>query len=84
MNDVELVEVDRQEYAGNNCLFSTGLVFGHEYETIYLRLEKDGDGPHTILMRTDEAARISAMLSNAVWSSLMKEILDADDDNALS
>jgi hypothetical protein len=66
---METVEVERQIYTGNNCTFSSGLVFDpDEIETIYLRVQKDGDEPYTLYLRTDEAARIAALLSNAIWS----------------
>lgn len=61
-------EVDRQEYTGNNCIFSAGHVDGHEVDTIYLRMVKDGEEPTTLLLRVDEAARIAALLTNTIWS----------------
>lgn len=73
---MEISEVDSQTYTGNNCIFSSGLVFDPDgIETIYLRVQKDGDQPHTLYLRTDEAARIAALLSNAIWSLEMRKIL---------
>ena len=71
---MELVEVDSQEYRGNNCVFSSGLVFGQDPDVIYLRWQKDSDGPHTLLLRPDEAMRIAALLANACWSWEVRKI----------
>lgn len=67
-------EVVRQEYAGNNCVFSAGFVEGDykpEVDTTYLRLEKDGVEPTTILLRPDEMQIIAWLASGVVWSHLM-------------
>ena len=78
MKEVEIAEVDSQEYSGNNCVFSSGLVYGQEPDTIYFRWTKDGDGPHTLLLRPDKAMRIAALLANASWSQIMNDILAQD------
>ena len=71
---MELYEVDSQEYAGNHCVFSSGLT-NHPIDTIYLQWRKDGDEEgYTLFLRPDEATRIAALLSNAVWSQLVKEL----------
>ena len=79
LQPVELEEVDQQVYDGNGCVFSSGLAFGAEPDVIYFRWGRPGDGPHTLLLRPDEAARIAALLSNAVYSWEMKALLDASD-----
>jgi hypothetical protein len=40
--------------------------------TIYLRLEKDGVEPTTLLLRPDEAQSIAWVASGAVWAHLME------------
>lgn len=75
---METIEVDSQTYTKNNCIFSSGLVIDpDEIETIYLRVQRDGDAPHILYLRTDEAARIAALLANAIWSLEVKRILDS-------
>lgn len=75
MDTVEIIEVDSQEYQGNNAVFSSGLVFGQEPDVIYFRWQRDGDGPHTLLLRPDEAARIAGLIANAVWSWEVRKLL---------
>lgn len=62
-------EVDSQSY--RDCKLSSGLVWGHPHDDIYLKFERDGEEPTTIYLRQDEAARICALLANAVWSAEM-------------
>ena len=71
-------ETIRQEYAGNNCIISTGYVEGKNkppVDTLYLRLEKDGVDPTTLLLRPDEMQSIAWVASGVVWSHLMNEKL---------
>ena len=62
-------EILKQEYVGNNCIFSAGFVSGHEVDTMYIRLEKDGKEPEIILLRPDEMACIAWLASGVLWSS---------------
>lgn len=67
-------EVHRQEYNGNNCVFSAGFVSGEgkpECDNIYLKLEKDGVEPTLLLLRPDEAQIIAWLLTGVIWSHLM-------------
>ena len=68
MDELTYSEVDSQFYAGNDCSFSSGIVGGHPVDTIYLKMEKDGEEATVLHLRTDEAVRIAALLCNAVWS----------------
>lgn len=70
--EVETHEVFTQEYAGNGCTFSFGLVEGHPVDTIYAQWEKDGIEPYQILLRRDEAMIIIHGLSAALWSEEMR------------
>jgi hypothetical protein len=67
-------EVLRQEYSGNNCVFSAGFVDGHEGDTMYLKFEKDGVEPEIIHLRPDEMACIAWLASGVLWSSEMEKI----------
>jgi hypothetical protein len=73
-NGLVYTEVVQQKYAGNNCVFSAGFVEGEnkpKEDTIYIRLEKDGVGPTTLLLRPDEAQILVWIASGVVWSHLM-------------
>lgn len=65
-----LIQLTRQEFEGNNAAFSAGAVEGHEVDTLYLKLEREGEEPITILLRADEAASLIWCLSGALWSEL--------------
>jgi hypothetical protein len=81
-NGLTYTEVARQEYGGNNCVFSAGFVEGEskpEVDTVYLRLEKDGVGPTTLLLRPDEMQSIAWLCSGTVWSHLMNEKHERED-----
>lgn len=69
---IEYTETIRQEYTGNNCIFSGGSIKGHKYDTVYLKFEKDGRDPFTVLMTPDEMAGIAWIASGVCWSELMK------------
>jgi hypothetical protein len=69
-------ELIRQEYGGNNCAISAGLVEGDnkpEIDIHYLRLEKDGVEPTLLLLRPDEMQSIAWCASGVIWSHLMAQ-----------
>jgi hypothetical protein len=73
-NGLIYTETIRQEYGNNNCVISAGFVEGDgkpEVDIIYIRLEKDGVEPKTLLLRPDEAQIIAWVASGVVWSHLM-------------
>lgn len=73
---LQFEEVVRQEYTGNSCIIRAGFVTGESKppeDTIFLRLEKDGVVPTTLLLRPDEAQSIAWCAAGAIWSHLMKE-----------
>jgi len=71
MSDYKLREVLHQQY--QNCEFSAGLVDGHpDDDTIYLKLQREGEGSTTILLRRDEAMSVIWVLSGALWSEAME------------
>lgn len=79
-NGLTYTEMIRQEYGGNNCVFSAGFVEGEnkpDEDTCYLRLEKDGVEPTVLLLRPDELQCLAWVASGAVWSHLMDEKHDA-------
>lgn len=67
----KLEEVIRQEYGGNNAVFSGGFVKGDDVDTMYIRLEREGDEPTTILLRPDEMASIAWIATGVLWSQEM-------------
>jgi hypothetical protein len=70
---LEYTEVLRQEYSHNCCVFSAGFVSGHSYDTVYIRLERDGEEPTILLFRPDELAVIAWLASGVLWSKLAEE-----------
>lgn len=70
----QYTELIKQEYTANNCRFSGGTVEGHPVDTLYLRLEKDGENKTEILLRRDEVAAIAWICSGLLWSSLIDEV----------
>jgi len=70
-------EIAKQEYGVNNCKISAGFVKGRgkaKVDTVYVRLEKDGEEPTTILLRPDEAQAIAWVSAGVVWSHLMERV----------
>jgi len=59
-------ELIRQAY--QNCVFSAGLVEGHPVDTMYLKLERNGQTDTFLLLRPDEAAALAWCLTGALWS----------------
>src|SRR6266516_1328616 len=53
-DDLELREVTAQPY--ENCKISAGFVSGHPVDTLYLKLERDGEQPTIFVFRPDELA----------------------------
>jgi hypothetical protein len=64
--DLVFVELIVQAYA--NCAFSAGAVEGHEKDSLYLKLERDGQTDLLLLVRPDEAAAIAWCMTGALWS----------------
>jgi hypothetical protein len=74
MAKLEYAEVDAQPY--EDARFSSGLVYGHPVDEVYLKFEREGEEPTTIVLRRDEAVRVAALLANAVWSLLTRKNMD--------
>jgi len=71
---LEFKEIIRQEYSGNDCIVRGGYVEGKNkppVDTIFLRLEKRGTSPTTLLLRPDEMQAIAWVASGTIWSYLM-------------
>lgn len=75
---IEYAEVDAQPYT--DARFASGLVHGHPVDEVYLKFEREGEEPTTIVLRRDEAVRVAALLANAVWALLLAPIGEAVDD----
>jgi hypothetical protein len=67
-----------QEYTVNNCKIMAGFVSGHPIDTVFLRLEKDGESPTTLLLRPDELQAIAWVAAGAVWSHLMDGLKEGE------
>jgi len=61
-----------------DCTFSAGLVEGIEPDTLYLRVQRDGEEPLTLFLRPDEVLALVWVASGALWSA---EMLALDDDD---
>ena len=74
--DTEIIyqEISRQEYTGNSCVFSAGFAEGHAIDTMYLRLERPDAEEVTLLLRPDEMAIISTLLTGVLWSWLVAHV----------
>lgn len=68
-------ELVRQEYTGNNCVFSGGAVEGapHPDDVYYLRWSKDGVEPTTLLLRPDEVAAVAWLCAGLLWGHTIEE-----------
>ena len=66
----KFTEIIRQEYTGNNCIFSGGTVVGSKVpeDTMYIRWEKDGVEPTMILMRPDEIAVVNWICAGLLYT----------------
>lgn len=73
-------ELIRQEYGVNHCVFSGGYVDGDPVDTVYLKLEKDGAEPTTILLRPDEMQALAWICNGVLWSESMARLMDERDD----
>jgi len=73
---MKLTELIKQEYGGNNCKISAGLVSGKDVppeDTVYLKLEKDGVEPTLLLLRPDELQAIAWCATGVNWSVLLEQ-----------
>lgn len=70
--ELTYTELIRQEYS--NMHFSAGTVEGHPVDTLYLRIEREGDHVLFVLLRPDEAAAIAWCMSGVVWSDLLAKL----------
>ena len=64
-------ELASQPYA--NCKFSAGAVHGIDLDTLYLRMERDGDeASPTWFLRPDELAALLWVGMGAMWSAVLE------------
>lgn len=63
-------EVVRQAYT--NSAFSAGMVDGHPVDTLYLKLERNGNTDTFLLLRPDEAAALGWCLTGVLWSEALQ------------
>jgi len=73
---IKLLELLRQEYAGNGAAFSAGFVEGHPVDTMYIRFERPDEEEYCIALRPDEMAVIANMITGVLWSWLVEHVED--------
>lgn len=62
-----------------DCVFSAGLVAGLGVDTIYFKVQREGDSePYILFLRPDEAQAIAFVVSGALWSQQTIE-MDLED-----
>lgn len=59
-----------------DCTFSAGLVSGIEPDTMYSRLDRDGEELLTLFLRRDEMLAIAWSMLGALWSAEMIDQAD--------
>ena len=66
-------EIAADEYNGNHCRISAGLVEGHDHDALYFRLEKEQDPDREvfILVRPDEMAALASVCSETLREWLL-------------
>ena len=65
-------EIAAQPYT--DAKFSAGFVSGHPVDTMYLRFERDGQEPTTVLLRPDEMAAVMHVTAGVLWSHCIAEV----------
>lgn len=81
-NGFRFIEMCRQEYGGNNCVFSAGLIENHPIEQAYLKWEKDGDRGGMLMLRADELAAIAWVANGAIWGGLYNQFEKKEDEES--
>lgn len=64
----------------SNMTISAGLVAGIEPDTVYLRLERDGQQATTLFLRPDEMLAVIWVASGTLWSAEMLSMDEEDVD----
>lgn len=72
----KLLEVMRQEYAGNGAVFSSGFIEGHPIDTMYIRFQRPNDDETCIALRPDEMAIVANLVTGVLWSWLVDHVMD--------
>jgi len=70
--DLTFVELIRQDYT--NCSFTGGTVDGHDVDTLYIQLKKDGFVTTQLLLRPDEVAALAWIASGLLFSELIDKV----------
>lgn len=72
MSNYVCTELIKQEYS--NCAFTAGSVEGAGVDTVYMKIERDGETDAFLLLREDEALAIAWTLIGACWSKRMETV----------
>lgn len=73
---IKLLELLRQEYAGNGAAFSAGFVEGHPVDMMYIRFERPDEEEYCIALRPDEMTVIANIITGVLWSWLVAHVED--------
>jgi hypothetical protein len=71
INGVKVIFHKAENQAYSNAIFSAGLIENHPIEKVYIKFERFGEEPETIVMRRDEALALMYSLIGALWSDSM-------------
>ena len=69
--ECKCIPVGRQAY--DNCYFEAGLVEGHPYDSLYVKLKRDNEET-VILFRPDEMLALIWVMSGALWSQKIADV----------
>jgi hypothetical protein len=72
-------EVIRQEY--ENCVFSAGIARGHPVDSLYLKLERNGETDLFVIVRPDEMLALAWCATGVLWSAEMSKLLESKEKN---
>lgn len=70
----KFTEVIRQEYTGNSCVFSGGVVEGSKVpeDKYYLKWERAGEDSTMVLMRRDEIIAVNWICAGIMWTDSLE------------
>jgi hypothetical protein len=75
VDDLTFTELSEEGYGGNKCRITAGLVDGHEFDSVYFRLEKEDDPAKEvfIVMRPDEMASLISVCGHTLREKILLE-----------
>ena len=84
MDGIRFVEVIRQEYSVNGCVFSAGFVMNHpnKVDTMYIRWVRTVENNYggMLLLRPDEMATVAWLASGVLYSENISNLIQTEID----